>query len=458
MKLATKHFFLAFVAGLLFSCQMNDNIGAEVLGNEETKGKINNELSVISYNISASNINTGIISHCTIGSSKDPVFGSSKASFSGRILIPEDQFSLSNEVFLDSIIYYDTLTIADSLTYEKISDTAIYNTEVLQLESFGLKLKLNTYYGPTSGTQRFYIVRLEQGIDPSDNTWGSKELVIKDTIGFSEINPDSAIKDLELTIPFYDDVAKRIFTTMTSIRKTKYRIIDTVNQIINSSIQNQEMLDNFIGSIAIISDSNSTSNGMFTIDPYNTASGISINFKEDGISKSQLLKFDNVDIIGHASYTCELSDRINAFGIDTINGSDTIGIKGLYANGLMIKIPEIKSIENQVVQSAELYIPILQLEDDYNPPLSIMTFNDKFEIDGFSSLNFTSTQVVENFNGYEETFYKLNIVEYINKYLLEGIDPEKKGIEIIIDPDIPDRVLLGGNENIKLHLVVRDLN
>jgi hypothetical protein len=36
--------------------------------------------------------------------------------------------------------------------------------------------------------------------------------------------------------------------------------------------------------------------------------------------------------------------------------------------------------------------------------------------------------------------------------------PKEKGIELIIDPDLPDRVLLGGNEKIKLNLIVTDLN
>ncbi len=90
-------------------------------------------------------------------------------------------------------------------------------------------------------------------------------------------------------------------------------------------------------------------------------------------------------------------------------------------------------------------------------PNQIITFNDKFEASGFSKLYFVSELVSETVNGVVR-LYKLDITEYIYKYMEDLRSPKEKGIELIIDPDLPDRVLLGGNEKIKLNLIVTDLN
>jgi hypothetical protein len=437
MNLYIRNFITVLIAFCCFSCDINDNLGPEVIGGDQySEGYLIDTFSIVSYNTTGSEISTRIISgssntNSSIGEYNDPLFGNASASFIGRLELPNARYSVSDELFI-----IDTIVDGTDTTFEYSGDVTY--------DAISLTFHLNSFYGDNSNNQGFYVVRLAERIDSANAFYGNETLQIKDTIGHAIIDPVTAQSHSKVSIALDEWIATSFFRTITS----------------GSHLDDQSILDGLFTSLAIIPDDKDLSKGIFVINPYSANSGLEIEYVELGVTKQTIIKFDQTDIVGHAAYDNTPSATASAYYSDTTSGSDTVYLRGLYSNGLIVKIPHIDQLSGVVVQAADLFIPVLDdpTNEDYLRPNQIITFNDKFEASGFSKLYFVSELVSETVNGVVKYYYKLDITEYIYKYLQDVRSPKEKGIEIIIDPDLPDRVLLGGNEKIKLNLIVTDLN
>ncbi len=421
----------------VLSCSEDENIiGENILpnGDEITIGF--NEISTIeSYTVSMDSIYSdedelsSSKPYCLVGSYIDPVFGLSKASFMSQIRLSKNNVDFGDDFVVDSLI---------------------------------LQLNLTNIYGEE-----------RQGVSHEISIYQLTDSIMKDSSYMSDMDVsgyyDSSLPLASFTYtPSYQDT---ILSIPLNIEVFEQILSDTLNLVDNTSF-NMAFMGFYMTSTTV-----DFQGSILSFNLLSETSKLTLHYRNNEFSESPIIQSSS-----HHTFDFLINEkcaRINFFehdfslaqnpipNIDVHVVDDTLiyvqAMAGLKAKITIPDILNISQLENIIISSARLFVPILAGSlNDFQPPasLSLRNIENDGNEDFFPDLLTNGSYYNEYFNGIydsEKVGYEFNIAQYIQK-VLEG-EIQNNGFYITnyspSNVSTPNRVILkGGNaqDGIKLYI------
>lgn len=411
--------FCYVVCAIVFflSCTQKDEIGS-VVGDSFPEAEEVDSFSVLSYSFAPDSFNSSGWDTVTIGAYADPVFGDVYAAFIGKVALPSNTYKIAED------------------------------SSLVHIDSMALEFKVRSYYGHRTQTEGFWVCRLDTNnanFEDTTDFYNNSSFSIGDTIGYGRMHGDSAlgkgILHFKLNESFVSNFSKLIVGA-------------------DVHIENQEILDQLLRGLAILPDtSNGFGIGAAIIAPFDNASGMVLYYSEvqgdSMVASEDIFKFSR-QLASYSKYETSESASLDFYydELDTLKGSEELFIQGFFKNSVLLKFPHISSLEKSSIQLAELKIPVQPSVDGdtYLPPNQLFINNVDFG-SGVMSSDFTLLEWREEDN---EEYYWANVTEHVYRIMDGTLDPSI-GFNIFTNVEVPHRVVLKGNENIKLNLVFREL-
>ncbi len=421
----TKIFILFFALFYLFtSCKKEEKMGLEVLPQSEIiKSQFYDKTEVQSFIVATDTFKIKNLSKSLIGEYEDPIFGTNKAGFITQINLSKEDVDFGEDFEIDSIVFY--------LNIDRIFGDSIAEQE-LEIYEINKDLEDIDYKEEDFNVSEFYN---------NDNLIVSKNIVFfenenfNDSIGINMTDENPEFKE-KMQILFSDNT--NLENNESFLEKIKGFYLKSTKTGVIASVN---LLNSFSCMTLFYKNSEDTTSHIFNIN-------------EDCIRLNSYERYyENTDFFSQID--------------DTLNIAEKIYLQGI--GGLRSKIDFPELFENWTdtgkicVNKAELIFTIDEssfLHENYSLPDQL--YLEMVNEDGISKIitDLEITQTYSYFGGYyneEDKTYKFNISKYIQD-LIDG-NYKTYGLRLMTigSAILPQRVVLEGDNNIKLNLTYTKL-
>ncbi len=421
----TKIFILFFALFYLFtSCKKEEKMGLEVLPQSEIiKSQFYDKTEIQSFIVATDTFKIKNLSKSLIGEYEDPIFGTNKAGFITQINLSKEDVDFGENFEIDSIVFY--------LSLDRIFGDSIAEQE-LEIYEINKDLEDIDYKEDDFNDLEFY---------DNDGLIVSKNIVFFENEDFN----DSIAINMTDENPEFKEKMQILFSDNTNLEN---------NESFLEKIKGFYLKSTKTGVIASVNLLNSFScMTLFYKNSEDTTSHI-FNINEDCIRLNSYERYyENTDFFSQID--------------DTLNIAEKIYLQGI--GGLRSKIDFPELFENWTdtgkicVNKAELIFTIDEssfLDKNYSLPDQL--YLEMVNEDGISKMitDLEITQTYTYFGGYyneEDKTYKFNISKYIQD-LIDG-NYKTYGLRLMTigSAILPQRVVLEGDNNIKLNLTYTKL-
>lgn len=421
----TKIFILFFALFYLFtSCKKEEKMGLEVLPQSEIiKSQFYDKTEIQSFIVATDTFKIKNLSKSLIGEYEDPIFGTNKAGFITQINLSKEDVDFGEDFEIDSIVFY--------LNIDRIFGDSIAEQE-LEIYEINKDLEDIDYKEEDFNVSEFYN---------NDNLIVSKNIVFfenenfNDSIGINMTDENPEFKE-KMQILFSDNT--NLENNESFLEKIKGFYLKSTKTGVIASVN---LLNSFSCMTLFYKNSEDTTSHIFNIN-------------EDCIRLNSYERYyENTDFFSQID--------------DTLNIAEKIYLQGI--GGLRSKIDFPELFENWTdtgkicVNKAELIFTIDEssfLHENYSLPDQL--YLEMVNEDGISKIitDLEITQTYSYFGGYyneEDKTYKFNISKYIQD-LIDG-NYKTYGLRLMTigSAILPQRVVLEGDNNIKLNLTYTKL-
>jgi hypothetical protein len=409
----------------LYSCNDPSVIGSDLLSGDELNIDFTDTVSLRAYSVEVDSVRSfspsivGVTSlGFPFGEFQDPVFGKTSASVSFMISLNANDPDFEGEV-LDSMVLI--LPYQASQVYGDTNQT--YGIEVLELNE-NLS-RDSTYY-----TDREFALK--------SMILGAREFIPrpKDSIVVKIPGSDSTGKvPPQLRIPMTEEFRNAFFTANPD------------------NFENDSTFRAFFKGIHI--RPNRATAGLLSFNLRNSAAGLRVFYHKDSVFSEYLFPILSSNVVTSHFDNDYTGTVVGSFLNDNVEENDSIiFLQGMSGTNVVIEIPYAASLENILVNRAELEIPFLRLPGDdvafggVDQVVISQIVNDTtitLLSDVQFAINRSGSSFPQIFGGFltSDGTYKLNISSYFQD-LMRGEASSKLLITVYSKAEKTARAALGG--------------
>ncbi|MCD4746408.1 MAG: DUF4270 domain-containing protein [Bacteroidales bacterium] len=413
-------YFILFCFIVISCIKDPDEIGLNLLEHQQLDVEFDTTVQIISYSKREDSVRTDEISLNLLGSYFDPVFGKNTASIYTQLRLSVNSPDFEEDPILDSI--------------------------VLTLAYYG-------YYGDTTTPQTIKVYEIIESLY-IDSTYYSNQSIPNNGIEIASYNftptpSDSVMVD---TVKYAPHLRINLDP-------------EFGNKILNASedeLSNNENFIEFIKGIYITAEPvNTTGEGaVLYFNLISSLSEVVIYYNDSAeyqlVINENSARFNNYEHYNYEDATIEFKNQV--INEDTTLGKDKIYLQAMGGVKAKIKFPEILDLVSTgdiVINDAKLIIPVIETENEYDPPsdLVLLKINEEgkyeFLIDQFEGGDYFGG----SYNSSKKE-YLFRISRYVQD-LLKG-NPDY-GLNLSISGSsvkANSLVLYGTNSNISMKLKI----